>query len=109
MSNTQLKERIAQTRQEIAASSETLRTLIATCTHTERKPGDSDSATCETCDKDLGWKCEHAPDGVCHYFSEDDGQVNLTNGQSVPVPDGHDAQFETEDSCIFCQNPEERK
>lgn len=65
------------------------------------------------CDKSFGWRCKKSPDGVCHYFSED-GKVELIDGTTVTVPadvDGHvnDPNYETEDSCLFCGHPEERK
>lgn len=109
--STELKDRIAKTRGEISALTETLHALIRTCTHSQRKPADFgfESETCDVCEKHLGWTCPESPDRVCHYYSDDDGTVKLTSGQSVPVPEGHNAEFETHDSCIFCHNPEERK
>lgn len=63
---------------------------------------------CQGCGQSFGWRCKESPDGVCHYFSED-GMVELINGNKVSVPANHDADYETDDCCIFCGMPDERK
>lgn len=65
------------------------------------------------CEQSFGWRCKNSPDGVCHYFSKD-GKVQLIDGTTIPVPadvDGciHNPDYETEDVCLFCGHPDERK
>lgn len=57
---------------------------------------------------DNGWFCPDSPDHACHYFTED-GLVVLTSGDRIQPPPEHDVTGETEDICIFCGLPEERK
>ena len=79
------------------------------CKHVAEKHGDV--AWCAVCDTDLGWHCPESPDGVCHYFTEEDGKsVSLMNGETTSVPDeDHCKSYETYDFCLFCGNPEERR
>lgn len=65
-------------------------------------------ARCTVCKKHLGWRCKVSPDSTCHYYTYD-GKVTLIDGREVDPPADHDAHYETEDSCIFCGFPEERK
>ena len=67
------------------------------------------SAHCTHCTKHFGWYCPQSPDHACHYFSDGDGQVRLINGEDHAVPAGHEIARESEDCCIFCGDPEERK
>lgn len=70
--------------------------------------GDCRTARCTHCNEDFGWFCPDSPDNRCHYFTDDAGQVTLVNGQKEwPAP--HDRRYETEDRCLFCGNPQERK
>ena len=55
-----------------------------------------------------GWECKNSPDGVCHYYSNK-GTVHLNNGDAFKLPDDHDKEDESEDCCLFCGQPEERK
>ncbi len=70
--------------------------------------GDSPSALCTHCDKDFGWHCPDSPDNTCHYFTME-GKVRLISGQQIDPPPRHRPDHETEDQCIFCGNPQERK
>ncbi len=65
-------------------------------------------AVCAICSKSFGWSCGQSPDRVCHYESKD-GLVEMLDGAVLPVPKDHDASEETDDMCIFCGQPEERK
>ncbi len=56
----------------------------------------------------FGWDCPESPDGVCHYFSKE-GKVKLADGRSVRVPANHDATNESQEWCIYCKEPKERK
>jgi len=58
------------------------------------------------------WSCKKSPDHVCHYFSDNDGNVNyvvLADGRLFELHQHYENKFENEDSCIFCKQPEERK
>lgn len=67
-----------------------------------------DSSYCEICAKNFGWYCNVSEDHVCHYYSKN-GLIELINGKNIPVDDNHNAEYETEDECLFCHHPEERK
>lgn len=73
----------------------------------------ADNAFCEICEKDFGWRCPDSPDTVCHYYTkESNGKlvVELVNGVELPfTKEGHKPDFETDDVCLFCGAPEERK
>ena len=83
--------------------------LLAKCTH-HVSPG-TGLARCEVCQQDFhAWCCAQSPDRVCHYVtSSSDDLVHLINGDKVPPPSGHVVEHETEDRCIFCGHPFERK
>jgi hypothetical protein len=75
-------------------------------------------AECVICDKMLGWFCTESPDNTCHYHSEEGPQlydekpynyVHLITGEEHVLPADYDGKYETEDCCIFCGQPEERK
>lgn len=76
----------------------------------------SESAQCLICNSYFGWRCKISPDQNCHYYTEQDGPnglryVTLINGQKhyLPLPSNYDNQWETDDSCLFCGMPDERK
>ena len=68
----------------------------------------SEGAQCLICEGGFGWRCKKSPDSVCHYSSQD-GKVELLDGTKVDVPEGHDPKYESDDGCIFCGMPDERK
>ena len=68
----------------------------------------SENAKCLICGGYHGWRCKESPDGVCHYFSKD-GKVQLLGNRECDVPIDHDGSGESDDWCIFCGMPEERK
>lgn len=80
--------------------------LKRSCKHKINKSGDS--AVCSSCGVDFGWYCPKSKDKSCHY-SSDNGKVRLNTGQLVNVPEDHDCDYETYDSCIFCGDPQERQ
>lgn len=70
-------------------------------------------AKCDVCDKRGGWYCPKSPDHTCYYFSRLDAgatvrHVELRNGQRHLLT-GYTKQYESEDWCIFCGEPDERK
>ena len=73
---------------------------------------------CVICDKDLGLWCQESPDNTCHYYSVKEPQiydekpryaVELVTGEMHILPKYYKDTYETEDCCIFCGQPEERK
>lgn len=65
-------------------------------------------AYCVHCGVDLGWRCKQSPDGVCHYHSQG-GKVWGINGEVMDLPLRHDVMYESDDFCIYCGHPDERK
>ena len=66
-------------------------------------------AYCAICDKSFGWYCANSPDHICHYFSKD-GKITLIDGTNVQKPvDSPDKGHQSEDWCLYCGEPEERK
>jgi hypothetical protein len=73
----------------------------------------SGGTVCLVCDKTFGWWCPKSPDHLCHYFSNK-GKVELIDGTVINKPKNkytkvYTKEYETEDSCIFCGDSEERK
>jgi hypothetical protein len=78
------------------------------------------SAECIYCDG-LGWNsiftwyCPDSPDHACHYHSDSDGKRRYTtdiNGERIYLSKKHtdeNARWETDDQCLFCGLPNERK
>lgn len=75
------------------------------CKHSKLKPG-KDSAVCEYCDADLGWRCEVSPDHVCHCECDVNDQVKLIDGTYVTPPHPEE---DGEPTCLFCGEYDERK
>jgi ribonuclease HI len=67
-----------------------------------------DSVICDKCDEGFGWYCPDSPDHTCYYYS-DEGNVTLIDGTLVPIPETHNSSYESDDYCIFCGSPDERK
>lgn len=85
-----------------------IRKLKSSCCHEfPRFNSTDDSAICVGCGSDFGWLCPESRDGLCHYHSID-GVVVMLNGEEIKVAEGHDADNESNEWCIFCGNPEER-
>ena len=70
---------------------------------------------CKDCKKTFDWYCPDSPDNQCHYYTQDtpegkgllfrDGTIMLTKD----FPEDWDPDYETDDCCIFCGQPDERK
>lgn len=85
------------------------------CPHAIAYEVDS-SAWCELCGEDFGWHCPSSPDHCCHYFSERTAPgmepvVKLNNGGTAFLSSEHSENqaYETDDVCLFCGDPQERK
>lgn len=101
------KEKLKFLESEITRINKEIRLIKRTCTHNIVGKKDS-SARCDICGSYFGWWCPESKDHVCHYESEH-GIVELIDGTAVSVPKDHDPDYECDDWCIFCGNPEERK
>lgn len=75
------------------------------------------SARCEDCDRYFGWWCPKSPDNMCHYHTYKVEGFLLT-ARAVELVDGTEhiledydgePRFETDDDCLFCHDPDERK
>ncbi len=107
MTHEERKKKLKELREEVSR-------LKKECPHEVaaiKKPnkfGCYGAAICMGCGEDFGWYCPDSPDHVCHYYSRK-GMVDLLDNSQVHVPESHDSKYETDDSCIFCGHPEERK
>jgi len=93
---------------------ERYRELLDQCPHEIVQEGSWGGARCAICDQDFGWYCPDSPDHACHYFTESDDlgyYVVLNDGTVYRFPERTDTdkRCETDDSCLFCGHPEERK
>lgn len=114
------KTELENARLEAKESQKKFQKLLKSCPHDINVPtrfDGSQSAYCKICGIDFGWYCPESPDHACHYFStEREGVrgvelIDSTFCTDVPElndPD-HDPDYETDDSCLFCYDPEERK
>lgn len=75
------------------------------------------SAKCEDCDRFFGWWCPNSPDKMCHYQTYEI-QGFLLNARAVELVDGTEhiiynydvnPEYENDDDCLFCHEPDERK
>ena len=77
---------------------------------------------CTICGTDFGHYCPDSPDHACHYYTEDGLHVKLNTGEVIqkpiepidpewnPVTVRQDCRkWETDDCCLFCGAPRERK
>ena len=110
------KAQIKDLEKQISDLSDKLSNLVKNCEHkfkvlTKKQLADrwmSEGAYCSICERNFGWRCKVSPDQCCHYYTID-GKVKLINGTLVQPPENHDFENENDDSCIFCEMPEERK
>jgi len=71
-------------------------------------------AKCKKCKDDLGWYCKSSPDHRCYYFTEVEDEtgrlyVELLDGSRSYMKKDHEQEYETDDCCLFCTLPDERK
>lgn len=88
---------------------------LAECPHAIAYEADG-SSWCEVCGTDFGWHCPSSPDHCCHYFSERvapgmEPFVKLNNGGVAYLSSDHyeNQAYESDDVCLFCGDPNERK
>lgn len=100
-------EEIARLKVQVRDLQQQLAAAKAACRHTDmQKVGEG--VKCNQCGEWFGWYCPKSEDFVCHYESRDK-KVTLIDGERVDVPEGHDPKNESDDYCIFCGSPQERK
>ena len=85
------------------------------CAHTTLIETNYEVGQCKDCKKTFDWYCPDSPDNQCHYYTQDtpegkglmfrDGSIMLTKD----FPEDWDPDYETDDCCIFCGQPDERK
>ena len=56
---------------------------------------DYESAKCEICEDNLGWFCDESPDQICHYYTNQNGLVELEDNTTVSPPENHNINYET--------------
>lgn len=85
------------------------------CKHINIKQ-EGDSQLCVACEEHTGnWWCPKSPDHHCYYYShhatykEDRRVVFLQDGREFGLSKDHNKDNESEDWCIFCGQPDERK
>jgi hypothetical protein len=111
-----MKKKIIKLENIARGANRDLSELIGQCNHSnavifnnqQALDGGYASAICTVCNRNFGWYCPDSPDHVCHYYSQD-GKITLVDGTEIPVPEGHDKIGESDDWCIFCGEPDERK
>lgn len=111
------KETLNSLEKESTLVQREMRKIRVSCPHkfrelTKKELNDewmSESAECTICKSHFGWRCKVSPDQVCHYFTGDDGKVVLLDGSKVDPVEKIEKRDETDDWCLFCGHPEERK
>lgn len=107
---------IQEARVNVAAAEHQLHALLDACKHVSVIKR-HDSAYCQVCRYDFGWWCPISPDHACHYESITNANgvrfVELINGERIVLPkdlaEMVEPEYETEDTCLFCHDPSERK
>ena len=123
MSNIEQQENIKALRKQLAEIQKQIREIERNCKHVIVQVGaapkynDEGSAVCEDCGTWFGWWCPDSPDHTCHYHSYEI-EAYLLTARAVELIDGDehifydykgDPQYETDDECLFCGDPDERK
>lgn len=62
-----------------------------------------------TIDINNSWECANSPDGDCHYYTDEHNVIKLNDGTTYNMGSDHDRENESDDCCLFCGEPEERK
>ena len=90
--------------------------ITSNCKHKIVKRDEKSDCTiaiCSECGTTFGWWCPKSPDHACFYFTEvvqEQLFIKLVDGTLLPYKqDNHDRQYETQDCCLFCGEPNERK
>lgn len=67
-------------------------------------------AGCVVCSTVLTHSCPSSPDGFCHYTTVrgTSNVVLLRDGDHAVLPEPVEPESQTDDSCLFCGEPDER-
>ena len=116
-----LKKTIEEARAKVQLAERELWRLMGKCKHsfkplTQNQLKDkwmSESAFCDTCGVHFGWRCKKSPDSVCHYHTEG-GAVDLIEGtpdffKYRKTGNWTSEDNESDDCCVYCGHPDERK
>ena len=110
-SEQKLKSRIWSARKALDLANSIYHSAIRECRKHVIVPSGS-SAVCEVCAHDFGWYCPKSPDHTCYYYSHEKNDrrvVDLINGKEHKLPEAYNHANESDDWCIFCGQPDERK
>lgn len=103
------KQEIAKAKKLALDSNRRVMELKAGCDHALVEES-CDSLRCAVCQKYFGWYCPESPDKTCHYFTNENGLIELMNRELVrPGKEWPGKKFESDDFCVFCGHPDERK
>lgn len=105
--NNDIKYNIIDKIKEINDSTVLKRIYSSICDHKKLKQR-NDYAECTECSTCIGHYCSGSPDKKCHYYSQNK-ELTLQDGTKYQLPEDYEDDYETEDCCIFCGEPEERK
>tara|TARA_B100001778_G_scaffold330827_1_gene334022 strand:- start:38991 stop:39323 length:333 start_codon:yes stop_codon:yes gene_type:complete len=104
------KAAIEKAQKDARAALILVKELKAHCEHRIRRFNSSSSAQCDVCGTHFGWFCPKSPDSVCHYETNEESMIELIDGNlSKPGAHWNGQKYETDDCCVFCGAPEERK
>jgi hypothetical protein len=110
MDSMELRSRIRQLKIQIIDLQVTLETLEVECPHNIVKARIA-GAECDICGRNFGWYCAESPDHACHYYTYDrkGTQVQLYDRTLHSLKEPSDPEYESDDCCLFCNQPDERK
>ena len=66
---------------------------------------------CAVCGEVFGHRCGHSPDSRCHYYTAEgsDRLVLMNDGTTAKLRRAVPERDQTDDTCLFCGEPDERK
>ena len=113
---TMLRKKMVEIQQKIAKIETNCKHVIVEV-GAEPKYGWNGSAVCEDCNTSFGWWCPTSPDHTCYYYTHEAAGYLLTS-RFIVLRDGTDfilrdykgdPEYENDDDCVFCHEPDERK
>lgn len=85
--------------------------LTILCPHLNLVKSKGNSA-CKMCRSLFSWWCPLSLDNLCHYETDKKFDVTLKNGAKFNISPNYTQaaqEYETEDVCLFCGDPEDRQ
>jgi hypothetical protein len=99
---------IRKAKEDVQRAQRRLADLKSRCRHGVVKRTEADEAACVICGDTFGWFCPESPDRACHYFTHGNGRtVDLITRDEADL--GKRVRDQSEDSCLYCGDPMERK